>query len=281
MHSQNSFSELRAEVKAFMEKDGMADSVLSDPKWLMDFALLVDITQELNVLKKKLQARGRLSVMPMIISQTNLCHFPACKAFTDVGTPFSGEKYADAIMKLQEEFDCRCANFKTHRDTFQIFADPYSFNVQDAPPVLQTELNDLQCNSELKAKFRESGNADNFGQFLRELPPTFPELSRMFKQIMCLFGSTYLCEKLFSTMKFNKTKYRSKLTDGDLQAVLRVSTVSSFKPNVSQLCERKRCQPYCELTLIGQEVQHGLQQEGQVAHRQAGVAHATGGVHQL
>ena len=54
------FFELRAEVKAFMEKDGMTVSVLSDPKWLMDLAFLVDITQELNVLNKKLQGQGQL-----------------------------------------------------------------------------------------------------------------------------------------------------------------------------------------------------------------------------
>ncbi|XP_067096949.1 general transcription factor II-I repeat domain-containing protein 2-like [Osmerus mordax] len=185
------FFELRAEVKAFMEKNGMAVPVLSDPKWLMDLAFLVDITQELN----KAQ-----------LSQTNLCHFPACKALMDVGTPFSGvptyTKYADAIVKLQEEFDHRFADFKTQRATFQIFADPFSFDVQDASPVLQMELIDLQCNSELKAKFRE----------------------------------------LFSTMNFNKSKYRSKLTDEHLQAILRVSTASSLKPNLAQLCERKRCQ---------------------------------------
>lgn len=238
-----------------MEKDGMAVPLL---KWLMDFAFLVDITQELNVLNKKLEGQGqlvsaaydnvrafstKLVLWKAQLSQTNLCHFPACKALMDVGTPFSGEKYADAIMKLQEEFDRRFADFKTHRATFQIFADPFSFDVQDAPPVLQMELIDLQCNSELKVKFREvSGNTDKLGQFLRELPPTFPELSRMFKRTMCLFGSTYLCEKLFSTMNFNKSKYRSRLTDKHLQAILRVSTVSSLKPNVSQLCERKRCQ---------------------------------------
>ena len=153
----------------------------------------------------------------------------------------SGEKYVDAIMRLQEEFDHRFADFKTHRATFQIFADPFSFDVQDAPPVLQMELIDLQCNSVLKAKFREvSGKEDKLGQFLREL--NFPELSRMFKRTMCLFGSTYLCEKLFSTLNFNKSKYRSRLTDDHLQAILRVSTASSLKPNVAQLCERKRCQ---------------------------------------
>lgn len=236
----------------------MAVPLLSDSKWLMDFAFLVDITQELNVLNKKLQGQGqlvsaaydnvrafstKLVLWKAQLSQTNLCHFPACKALMDVGTPFSGEKYADAIMKLQEEFDRRFADFKTHRATFQIFADPFSFDVQDAPPVLQIELIELQCNSELKVKFREvSGNTDKLGQFLRELPPTFPELSRMFKRTMCLFGSTYLCEKLFSTMNFNKSKYRSRLTDKHLQAILRVSTVSSLKPNVSQLCERKCCQ---------------------------------------
>ncbi len=47
-------------MKAFMEKDGMAVPVLSDPKWLKNLALLVDISKELNVLNKKLQGQGQL-----------------------------------------------------------------------------------------------------------------------------------------------------------------------------------------------------------------------------
>ncbi|XP_077480640.1 general transcription factor II-I repeat domain-containing protein 2A-like [Stigmatopora argus] len=238
-----------AAVKASYAVCELIDPVLSDPKWLMDLAFLVDITHDLNVLNKKLQGQGqlvsaaydnvrafctKLVLWKAQLSQTNLCHFPACKALVDAGTPFSGEKYAEAISKLQEEFDHRFADFKTHKATFQIFADPFSFDVQDAPPELQMELIDLQCNSALKAKFREvSGEADKLGQFLRELTPSFPELSRRFKRTMCLFGSTYLCEKLFSTLNFNKSKYRSRLTDEHLQALLRVSTASSLKPNVT------------------------------------------------
>ena len=48
--------ELRVEVKAFMEKDGVDVPVLSDPKWLIYLAFLVDITHEL---------KGSLSVLPM------------------------------------------------------------------------------------------------------------------------------------------------------------------------------------------------------------------------
>ncbi|KAK7916070.1 hypothetical protein WMY93_011831 [Mugilogobius chulae] len=182
------FFDLRVEVKTFMENHGKDVPELSDPKWLMDLAFLVDITQELNVLNKKLQGQGqlvsaaydnvrafstKLALWKAQVSQKNLCHFPACKTLMDESTPFSAEKYVDAIVKLQEEFEHRFADFKTHKATFQIFADPFSFDVQDAPPVLQMELIDLQCNSELKTKFREvCGKAEGLGQFLRELPPT-------------------------------------------------------------------------------------------------------------
>lgn len=120
------------------------------------------------------------------------------------GTAFSGDGYVSAIENLLQEFDQRFADFKARRDTFQLFADPFSADVESVPSVLQMELH-LQCNSELKTKFREAqGKADMTGQFLRELPPSFSELSKVFSRAMCLFGSTYLCEKLFSTMNFNK-----------------------------------------------------------------------------
>ncbi|XP_071059499.1 general transcription factor II-I repeat domain-containing protein 2A-like [Pseudochaenichthys georgianus] len=257
-HVLKRFFELRTELNVFMlEKGGMAVPELSDPKWLMDLAFLVDITQELNALNKKLQGQGqlvsaaydnvkafstKLVLWKAQLPRKNLYHFPACKALMDKGTAFSGEKYVDAIVKLQEEFDQRFADFKTHRTTFQMFADPFSFDVENVPGVLQMQLIDRQCNSELKAKFREvNGKADKLGQFIRELSPpslSFPGCSSG----PCAFLGAHMCEQLFSTMNFNKSKFRSRLTDEHLQAILRVSTASSLKPNVAQLCERKRCQ---------------------------------------
>ncbi len=152
------------------------------------------------------------------------------------GIAFNGDEYASAVENLLQEFDQRFADFKAHRDTFQLFADPFSADVESVPNLLQMELIDLQCNS-AKTKLREAqGNADNTAQFLRELLPCFPEMSKVFSRLMCLFGSTYLSEKLFSTMNFNKCKFRSRLNDAHLEAVLRVSTVNSIRADVAQLC---------------------------------------------
>ena len=127
----------------------------------------VDITHELNVLNKKLQGQGqllsaaydnvrafctKLMLWKAQLSQTNLCHFPACKALVDACTPFSGEKYVEAILKLQEECNHRFADFKTHRATFKIFADPLSFDVQDAPPPLYFKWSSLTCSATLHSK---------------------------------------------------------------------------------------------------------------------------------
>jgi len=143
----------------------MTFPVLSDPKWLMDLAFLVDITQELNVLNKKLQGQrqlvsaaydnvrafsSKLVLWKAQLSQTNLCHFPACKALVDVGTPFSGEKYADAIMKLQEEFD---PGLQTSRHTESLF----KFLLTPSPLMCKIVLlyfkwSSLTCNAILNSK---------------------------------------------------------------------------------------------------------------------------------
>lgn len=158
----------------------------------------------------------------------------------EAGTAFSGDEYVSAIENLQQESDERFADFKAHRDTFQLFADLLSADVESVSSMLHIELIDFQYNSELKTTLGEAqGKADKTGEFLRELLPSFPELSRVLSRVMCLFGCTYMCEELFSTMNFNKSKYRTRLTDAHLKAVL---TAVSIRVNMAQLCEQKRCQ---------------------------------------
>lgn len=51
------FFELRVEVKRFMEDGRLDVPEQDDPKWIMDLAFLVDITQQLNILNLKKQVK--------------------------------------------------------------------------------------------------------------------------------------------------------------------------------------------------------------------------------
>lgn len=53
------FFELRAEVKGFMEDGRMDVPEFDYPKWVMDLAFFVNITQELNIVHLKLQGPGQ------------------------------------------------------------------------------------------------------------------------------------------------------------------------------------------------------------------------------
>ncbi|XP_016327429.1 LOW QUALITY PROTEIN: general transcription factor II-I repeat domain-containing protein 2-like [Sinocyclocheilus anshuiensis] len=100
------FFELRAEVKRFMEDGRMDVPEFDDPKWVMDFAFLVDITQELNVLNLKLQGPGqlitaayesvkafstKLRLWKTQLSQKKLSHFSTCRSLVEEGTAFNEE----------------------------------------------------------------------------------------------------------------------------------------------------------------------------------------------
>ncbi|KAG7483328.1 general transcription factor II-I repeat domain-containing protein 2-like [Solea senegalensis] len=102
-------------------------------------------------------------------------------------------------------------------------------DVESAPVNLQMELIELQCNDTLKAKF-ESVSAAEFARFI---PDTMPELRTQVARTLSMFGSTYLCEQLFSLMKLNKTSHRSRLTDEHLNSVLRISSAQT--PNIDEL----------------------------------------------
>ncbi|CAI6371938.1 unnamed protein product [Macrosiphum euphorbiae] len=80
------------------------------------------------------------------------------------------------------------------------------------PPDFQMELCDLQ--------------SDCFFQSKVNLPPQefwklcsqekFPILRNMSLEILSLFGSTYICESAFSTMKLIKSKSRNRINNASL-----------------------------------------------------------------
>jgi len=61
-------------------------------------------------------------------------------------------------------------------------------------------------------------------------------------KVLCMFGTTYLCEQVFSVMNINKTKLRSRLTHANLNDILKVAATLDLAPDIDALGKARRRQ---------------------------------------
>lgn len=250
------FYELRSEIKMFMHEKGRDVQELNDSAWVQDLAFMVDMTEHLNYLNIKLQGRNKLvtdlhdsihafelklNLFEGQLAENNTAHFPTLKSLqgasefhADIGT----EKYCSHIFKLVSEFRERFADFKNFENDLSIFRNPFSVSADEVSEHLQLELIELQCNAVLKDKF----SSLDLGSFYQYVGPKYPQINCLVSKIMSMFGSSYVCEQLFSVMNLNKSRLRSRLTDEHLNSIMKIATAQSIVPNIDVLVQAKRCQ---------------------------------------
>uniref|UniRef100_A0AAR2IK74 SPIN-DOC-like zinc-finger domain-containing protein n=1 Tax=Pygocentrus nattereri TaxID=42514 RepID=A0AAR2IK74_PYGNA len=243
----NRVFELSNEICQFMDSKGTDATILRDEKWKCELAFLADITAHLNALNLQLQGCDRmitdmydavkvfqvkLLLWEKQMHQSNLPHFPCCQVMLNqVGpTLFRNTHFADKLSAVRTEFARRFGDSEKQKKNFAV-------DVETAPVQIQMELIELPCNETVKAKYDPAGPTE----FIHSIPATAPQLL-LHAARTCMFGSTYLCEKLFSVMKTNKTAHRSRLTDEHLQSILRVSIARDLTPNINEPVAKKRCQ---------------------------------------
>jgi hypothetical protein len=101
----------------------------------------------------------------------------------------------------------------------------------------------LQCDDTLKSKFHEK----TLTEFYKCLPSDeYAQLRSYAWGFISVFGSTYLCEKTFSRMKYVKSPYRSALTDEHLQLILMIRS-TNFEPQFGEICSQKKPIPFIPL----------------------------------
>ena len=161
--------------------------------------------------------------------QGNLGHFPCCQ---NIKEQISTDMFPSAqfIEKLSAEFTWRFADFEAQKCRFELLSNPFAVDVKSAPTNLQLELIELQCCDMLKSKYDSVGAP----QFPRLISDTMPQFRIQAAQMLSMFGSTYLCEQLFS--------HRSRLTDEHLHSILRISSARRLTPDIDGLASMKRCQ---------------------------------------
>ena len=136
---------------------------------------------------------------------------------------------------VKQEFQRRFCDFHSHESEFMLFSNPFCYHPESAPTNMQLQLIKLQESSNLKSCFRDLP----LDKFYSLVPAsTYPALRKHTSRMVSLFGSTYICEKTFSVMNFNKSKYRTALTDKYLQSILQIST-TQYTPRYEKLIGEK------------------------------------------
>ncbi|GBP21219.1 General transcription factor II-I repeat domain-containing protein 2 [Eumeta japonica] len=137
------FYELRNEVADFIQIKNKPLSELSDPKWICDLVLLVNLTGYLNYLNLKLQKQGQLvndmyshlkafqnkiSSREAQMPSGNSYHFTTFSANENIAFA----QYAEELKLQSEQFLNRFSNFENKEECFNLFATPTKSILQNA-----------------------------------------------------------------------------------------------------------------------------------------------------
>ncbi|KAG0727511.1 General transcription factor II-I repeat domain-containing protein 2 [Chionoecetes opilio] len=238
--------DLQQEIATFLRQKNLpgADH-FSSLQWLARLALLTDITPHLNDLNVKLQGKNflvtdmyshitvfevKLRLWDAQLAAGQFMHFPRIAACAPDDVDLN--TCVGVVTSLREEFASRFTGVRPLAPGFKLFTSPFDFPVDEAPAPLQMELVELQCNDEMKAKYRTASPLSFFRDLV--LPSNkFPNYIEHVKRIVAMFGSTYCCEQLFSKIKYTKSRIRSQLSDRHLNDILLLSTSSIDPDNFS------------------------------------------------
>lgn len=62
----------------------------------------------------------------------------------------------------------------------------------------------------------------------------YPRTKECTLRLISIFGTMYVCESLYYTLKFINSKYRSELTDAHLSELVRTA-ITNYKPVLKKL----------------------------------------------
>nr|KAF6336872.1 hypothetical protein mMyoMyo1_012078 [Myotis myotis] len=208
------FFELLEEIDIFMSSKGKSVPQLRNKDWVKDLAFLVDIMTYVNMLDVALQGHSqmvtqmyhavrsflaKLCLWETHLARNNLAHFPTLRLVSE--NESDGLNYIPKIKELKTEFQKRFSDFKLYENELILFSSPFSININNVNEELQMEVIELQHNTILKTKYDDVG----IPEFFKYLGNSYPKYKNHCAKILSMFGSTYICEQLFSVMTQNNT----------------------------------------------------------------------------
>ncbi|KAM9302093.1 general transcription factor II-I repeat domain-containing protein 2B-like [Gastrophryne carolinensis] len=245
------FFRLRKEIYIFLVEfkcDPCLKERLADIDFLCSLAFLTDITQSLNTLNKNLREpkqnicqlykhisafRNKLMLFKLNLLRNELMHFESCsELFHEIkesGTVLEFNRFIPKIEVLIEHFNVQFQEFNELNSSFRLFSSPLTADIVTSDAHYQMELCEIQADLFL-ASLAETGLP-----FFKLLPKErYPNLRNLGLKMASMFGSTYLCEKVFSDLNHIKSKYRNNISNRTVLQELRLST-TNLKVDIDQL----------------------------------------------
>ena len=133
---------------------------------------------------------------------------------------------------------------ENQKNSFNLFVNHLNFEIIEAPEEIQLELCEIQNDSKIKYIFQTRNLAEFYKYLNSSYPNSFLSLKKNALKILSMFGSTYLCEQLFSIMKLTKSIHRNQITDIHLNACLKVNISNNLSPDIDSLVKQIRCQAF-------------------------------------
>ena len=227
----------------------------------------------LHMLEDALAFERKFTVYAKDLQRGTLSHFSCLREFkqTHSDVTINLEYLQSAIIAMQSSFGRRFCEFRKEKKTLSFPASPFSIDPLElnmialagvSQPDFEIELADITVKDIWISKFRSlAADLEDVArqkadvaqghdwskieklpkpdQLIFEtwnaLPDTYDNMKKYALGILLIFGSTYVCEQLFSNMNYIKNRYRTRLTDDSLQSCVKVK-VSSYSPNVQMLC---------------------------------------------
>lgn len=258
------FLSLLPEIRTFLDSKGKHEPELEEPHWIIQLALLTDITSHLNALNLQLQGRDKLpsnmlnairafqnKITVLYIPDREFIHFPKLRAVTtnepSLQQHFSHRRFVDVLEELRGEFESRFSDVNEHKGIFNFIENPFHVDVSSLTPTitqlcpsnraaLESEIVELQTNDILEGELR--AGVGHFWSLVSEAD--FPTLKPLVQKVMSFFVSTYTCESTFSTMNTIKRKQRNRLINAHLECLTRIAT-TNYKYNMKKVKEMHAC----------------------------------------
>ena len=122
----------------------------------------------------------------------------------------------EVFEDILNDFSDRFQDFEKISPTLRLVAFPHLVETETAPLHVHDE--------QLLNKFRRQKDLEIWKDAFQ-----YPNMQLLARETLVLFGSTYVCEAAFSSMKYLKNSYRTRLLDKNLEAELRLMVSREYQ----------------------------------------------------